>query len=217
MPRAKVVTAAQWPQYVAALGDWKPIPFGTGYKHAIAALVPSPRDVVWITQRLQEVAGIVAQMARGDGFAPSAHAEVEHVRRLREHAEAVEKGLRELWPTGDAGKFAKAEAERLFFGREPPAPPNLETHLGIVAYVTAQSLRVAERKLIASAKRGAPTGSVAREAVNLTTLYARKIQEEPDLIASLSGIVLDAASVPKAGRSKAVLMRYAKAALAGER
>jgi len=213
MPRAKARTAGQWQAYVESVPQCEPIRFAAGHRQAIAALVPADA-VVWITQRLQEVAGIVRAGSSAPSIQPTTHAELEQVRRLREKAEAVERGLRDLAPAGPARRYAMAEAKRLFFGREPPAPPNINTHLGIVAHLTAQALRISERKLLAEARRGRPVQSVGRAAVNLAAVHVGRVSRDPAVLAALASIVLDAADVPKAGRSTAVLGRYATAALA---
>ncbi len=217
MPRAKVVTAAGWPGYVASLPEYAPVSLSHGHKETIAAIAfgagIAPEATVWLTQRLQELAGVVRVGAAGQGRQPTPQAELEQVRRLREAAEAVEAGLRDLWPAGTARKAAIAEARRLFHGREAPAVPNVRTEMGIATYIAAESLRAAERKLLAASRRGRPARSVGREAVNLLAPYVCRVTRDAEVLAALAGVVLDAIDVPEAGRSPAVLTRYAVATL----
>jgi hypothetical protein len=218
MPRAKPVTAAGWPAYVASLPEYAPTMFAPGHKQTIAAIALgaglAPDAVVWLTQRLQEVVGVVRVGAAGQPQQPTLQAELERVRRLREAAEAVEAGLRDLWPAGPARELATVEARRLFHGRDAPSPPNVHTELGVAAYITAEALRVTESRLASAARRGRPSLSVAREAVNLAGVYVARVCRDPAVLAALAGVVLDAVGAPKAGRSTAVLTRYAAACMA---
>jgi hypothetical protein len=217
MPRAKPVTAADWPAYVASLPLW-PVGLSSGHKQTIAAIALNaglaPDAVVWLTQRLQEVVGIVRVGAAGQPQQPTPQAELEQVRRLREAAEAVEAGLRDLWPAGSARNLATVEARRLFHGHDAPSLPNAHTELGVAAYITAEALRVTEGRLESAARRGRPSLSVAREAVYLAGVYVGMVCRDPAVLAALAGVVLDVVEAPKAGRSKAVLTRYAAACLA---
>jgi hypothetical protein len=222
MPRAKVASAEGWPDYVASLPEYTPVSLSHGHKQTIAAIAldagMAPDTVVWLTLRLQEVAGVVRVGAAGQEAQPTPQGELEQVRRLREAAEAVETGLRDLWPAGAARRAAIAEAQRLFHGREGKRqegglPPLRRTELGVVAYITAESLRAAERKLMAATRRGRPALSVARETVDLLAIYVSRISRDAEVLAALAGVVLDAIDVPKAGRSPSALNRYAGARL----